>query len=77
MEIFAFGMLAGGLLGLIVIGAMNVAMDKGESSEYRSNDCGRSEYNRNNSRMDRHHKILEIKELAKRMKIKLQEEEDD
>jgi hypothetical protein len=75
MELFAFGILAGAVLSLITIGGINIAMDKGESSEYRSNDGDNNMGHWHSRSVDRLNKdIKEINDHAKKLGVKLDNE---
>ena len=71
MELFAFGILAGVVLTLIMIGGYYVIFDKGELNEYRSSNSDNTKSCGNSGGNDRRYKELALLEHAKRIGVKL------
>lgn len=71
MELFAFGILAGAVLTLIMIGGYYVIFDKGELNKYRGSNSDNTKSCGNSGGADRHYKELELLEHAKRIGVKL------
>ena len=76
MGLFAFGMLAGALFALILIGGINIAMDKREHDGSNSNNINRDNNDGDNRSMDRSDNESKIKEVmllehAKRLGVRL------
>ena len=76
MGLFAFGMLAGVVFALILIGGMSIAMGKGESNKSSGNNNGSNMDDRDCGGMDRRTEESKIKEVmllehAKRLGVRL------
>ena len=71
MELFAFGMLAGALLALVMVGGYHVVFDKDTSDGNNGSNSDHNEPNWDSRRDDRRYKEMALLEHAKRIGVKL------
>ena len=71
MEIFVFGVFAGMIAAMILIGVVTIGMGKTESNEHRSDNSDNTSSDGECRSVDRHIKEVEILDLAKRIGVRL------